>query len=884
MKKYYFFILLFITQLAVFAQFDYKLKASEPNANFYDIVTSTRNSFNQLKGINEKPTLSEKKAKKQFERWVYYWKDRVDLNGNFPSETLGYFNAGILDENGKIVQNKSKLVSSKTQSESWENIGPQENPVANGYPNYPQMGRLNAFLRIKHPTDRAQDVLFVGAPDGGIWKSTNNGLTWSPKLDHIAGIGVTDIKTASTTTFANYTTAPIYVSTGDYDGGNIKSIGVLKSIDGGETFSSTGLSYTLDEGILLGQLVVVDNNTVFVGENQFIKKTIDGGANWTNSFNTGYGNANPGRVAYNGTNIMYCGYWDVYFSSDLGATWSTPIYGSSFNKHVPTFGSDGNFYVQDMYGQLKVYDVNSDTFTNIGNIAPTYLPGDPDEVSGYNSQNGYNQALVYKDGLFVSGEFNGRTSTDTGNTWYPSLNGYWYDDNSPGSYIHSDHHGLGVLDETVNTYKFWSVNDGGLSFITYSNIGDSKPIIEYKSNGAVVTQSYNVAITPNLATGNYIMANQDNDGFSKELHDGSMQWIALAAGDGICAVINYNNPDIRYVGGTSGALTKVNNGFTNNYGGDSYGTISGAGFEWPLEIHTSDPTILYAGGDEIYKITDSNGANIATSIANAVNLNSGAGTISKITTHGAGIAVVGDIDSKISIDGGVTWTSIFISQYDKINSIDFDQTTINNILTTTIYCSVSGYDDGYKVYKSTDGGSNWDNISAGLPNIVMKEIVLKQNQTSEILFAATELGVYVKNGAADWEKLGGTSLPNVIVNDIDINYTEEKLVAATFGRGLWQINIDNNTLAIEDTLFENNVAINVYPNPVTNGELNFKIENINDEYRFVIYNLLGGVVVEGKSNSEIEKLDVSSLKPGIYMFKVYKQGFNFPAIKFMKVN
>jgi len=870
MKNLLLFVVLVSVQLSVSAQLNYKLEASEPHSNFYEIVDNTRAYFNTLKKNSSKPTISNKKAEKQFERWVYFWKDRVDLKGNFPSEILGYYNAGIIDENGKISKSKSKFVSAKTQTESWANIGPQENPEANGYPNYPQMGRLNTFLRITHPTDVNQDVLFVGAPDGGIWKSTNNGSTWSPKLDHIAGIGVTDIKTAPTTTFANYTTAPIYVSTGDYDGAHIKSIGVLKSTDGGETYASTGLSYSLSQQMLLGQLVVIDDNTVLVGENRYIKKTIDGGANWTISYDAGYSNANPGRVAYNGADIMYGGYFDVYFSSDSGATWSEPILGNTFNKHVPTFGSDGVFYVQDIGGQLMWYDFNADSFINLGNIS-----------GSYNSQNGYNQALIYKDGMFVSGEFNGQTSIDDGVTWYTSLNGYWANNLSPGTYIHSDHHGLGLLD---GQYEFWSVNDGGLNFITYDNINDQYPTIEYKSNGTVVTQLYNVAITPNSATGNYIMANQDNDGFSKELHNGTMQWIALAAGDGICAVINYNNPDIKYVGGTAGSLSKANAGFSNNYNGDSFGTVLGAGFEWPLEIHTTDPTILYAGGDDIYKITDPSAASdIATSIANAIDLNSGAGQISKITTHGAGIAVVGDTDSKISINDGLNWTTLSIPG-ENINSIDFDQTTINSILSTTIYCSVSGYNDGFKVFRSTDGGANWTNISTGLPNIVMKEIVFKQNQPEEFLFLATELGVYYKKGNDDWVKLGGTSLPNVIVNDIDINYTEEKLVAATFGRGLWQINILNNTLAIEENQLENSIAINVYPNPVFNGELNFKIANFNEEYKYVIYNLFGGIVAQGKSNLAIEKLDVSNLKSGVYMFKVHKQGFDLPAIKFIVTN
>ncbi len=864
MKKITLLLVILLCQFSLSAQVNYKKKATEKGANFYEIVKNTRAHFKKLKARKSGFVLSSKKQEKQFERWAYYWKDRVDINGNFPSETLGYFNAGIIDAKGKIIAPRKKKGAS---TESWIDIGPQNNPDPNGYPNFPQLGRLNTFLRIKHPTDRNLDVLFVGSPTGGLWKSTDNGTTWSPKLDIVAGIGITDIKTASSTTFANYTSKPIYVSTGDYDGGQVKSIGVLKSTDGGNTFVSTGLSHSLSEQKTLGQLVVYDDNTIIVGDSQYIKKSSDGGANWTNIFDIGYNGADFGRVAFTGTNIMYSGVYEIIFSTDSGATWTT-VYtaptGNSTDKHALTIGSDDKFYAQDESGQVKVFDIGSKSFSNIG-----VKPG------GYNSQYGYNQALLFKDNLLVTGEFNGQTSTDNGATWHRSLNGYWNGQADDGTYIHSDHHGLGLLD---GQYEFWSVNDGGLSFINYSSINDTKPSITYKSNGVVVTQLYDVAITPNLSTGNYVTANQDNDGFSKEMHNGSMQWIAASAGDGISAVINYNNPSIRYLGSQNGGLTKASAGFSGNYHGDTFGTITGAAFVWPLEIHTTDPTILFAGGDDVYKIIDPNAAaDLGTSITNAVNLNSGAGQITKISTHGAGIAVVGETASKLSVNSGTTWTAIANPAGEAINSVDFDQSNM-----ATVYATVSGYSDGNKVFKSTDSGATWTNISTGLPNIVMKEVVLKQNAGIEILFVATELGVYSKYGSGNWKKLG-TALPNVIVNDIDINYTEDKLVAATFGRGLWHINIANSTLGVEKTAL-NVSPFSAYPSPVLDGKLNFKVEQANVNFEYKIYNVLGGVVAEGKKNSNSGTINVSKLQTGIYMLKAYKDGVVFPTVKFLVSN
>jgi len=864
MRKITLILVFLFFQVTLVAQLDYKNKSTLPGANYFTIVKNTRLHFDNIKKNKNQFTLSERKQEKQFERWAYYWKDRVDQSGAFPSETLGFYNAGILDADGKIVSQPNLSRNSRLTQESWTNIGPQQNPDTNGYPNFPQLGRLNAFLRIKHPTDRNLDVLFVGAPVGGVWKSTDNGATWSPKLDMVAGIGVTDIKTASTTTYDNYTTKPIYISTGDYDGGHVRSIGVLKSTDGGETFSSTGLSHTLSEQKSLSQLLVVDDNTVLVGDNQYIKKTTDGGANWSNIYDSGFTNSNFARVAAIGSNIMFTGLFDIYFSSDSGVNWTVVNTSNDQDKNAVTVGSDGNFYVQGQDGQIEKFTVGANTFANVG-----VIPGN------YESQEGYNQALIFKDNMFVVGEFNGQTSIDNGATWYRSLNGYYQnDDGGPqendGTYIHSDHHGLGLLD---GQFEFWSVNDGGLNFITYDNISDQTPTIEYKSNGVVVTQSYNVAITPNSTSGDYIMANQDNDGFSREMHNGSMQWIAAVAGDGISAAINYNSPEIRYLGSQNGGIIKTRAGFTGNRAGSSSGDITGAAFVWPLEIHTTDPTILYAGGDDLYKITDPNGAaDISTSISNAVKLNAGAGQIERIATHGNGVAVVGANASRLSIDAGANWTTITNPSGLTINSVDFDQSNMS-----IVYCTVSGYTSGSKVFKSTNGGTTWTNISTGLPNIVIKEVVLKQNQGTEILFVGTELGVYFKKESDNWAKLG-QGLPNVDVRDIDVNYTADRLVAATFGRGLWDINIANETLGADTTKVDD-ISFNVFPNPVSDGRLNITVDQEYKDFNYVVYNILGGVVLKGKNSNGI--IDVSTLGSGIYVLKPSKNSVALPGVKFL---
>ena len=853
MKTFTLINLLLFLGVAVFAQqFDYKQEASVKGANYYDIVKNTRAEFSKM----DLQKISNKKAQKHFERWAYFWRDRIYSDGSFPPENLGYFNAGILDKDGKI--NNSNREKASPPPSSWVNIGAQSTPAPNGYPNYPQMGRLNCLLRFPHPTNMNQDVLFVGAPAGGIWKSTNGGSTWSPVLDNVSGIGVTDIASASSTYSSN---SVIYVSTGDYDGGDIKSIGVLKSTDGGNTFQSTALSFPLSDREVTSNLVVIDDNTVIVGTTYKIYKTTNGGTTWQVKKQSQYNDC-FGRFIYDNGDMVCMGKWgDILYSSDDGDTWITlKVGGNNIEKHAMSL-TDGTLILIDMSGQLSYYDAGA--WVELGSPVP-----------GYDPQGGYNQTLVYENDMIISGGMNGFHTIDFGNTWYQSLNGYWQSSASDGSYIHSDFHAMGKLDDDTNTYKYWTCNDGGLSYIEFSNSGVIKPNISYKSEKCIVTQSYSVAITPNSGSGNMLIGNQDNDGFSREMHNGSMQWIAAIAGDGTATAIDYNNPDIRYLGGTNGSFSIALNGFSGNYTGDLYLTVPGAGFIWPLEMNTVNSDILYAGGDDVYLI-DANGNGSISS------LGANTGVVVFISTHNNAVFAIGYNAVKKSLNGGQTWSAVSQSSANpsaEINSIDFVGTNTN-----TVYSTVDSYIDGQKVFKSTDGGQSWSNISAGLPNILMKEILVLQNSNQEVLYLATELGVYYKVGNGTWTKLGGNSLPNVIVNDIDINYSENKLVAATYGRGLWQISISGQ-VGMEGKELSENEKPEIYPNPAIDGKLFIDFLNSNKrlDYNYHIYNVVGGLVQKGELSNMKNTVNISALSKGVYIVKVFNSDDRYFTQKIIK--
>lgn len=137
-------------------------------------------------------------------------------------------------------------------------------------------------------------------------------------------------------------------------------------------------------------------------------------------------------------------------------------------------------------------------------------------------------------------------------------------------------------------------------------------------------------------------------------------------------------------------------------------------------------------------------------------------------------------------NGGTNWTDITGTL--PVGSNFLMDAVMSDSDPQKIWVTFSGYNAGQKVFKSTDGGSTWTNISGSLPNIPVNCVVAENKPTSPI-YVGTDAGVYyIKDGLPDFVpfKFG---LPNVIVDELEIHYGTKKIVAATYGRGLWQTNL-----------------------------------------------------------------------------------------------
>ena len=170
-------------------------------------------------------------------------------------------------------------------------------------------------------------TLYIGTPAGGIWKSIDSGVNWSPLSDELPQIGVSGIAVDHTNSNV------IYIATGDKDAGDTYSIGVLKSTDGGVTWNTTGLSFA-NTSTRAGDIMMhpTNNQILLCATSAGLYKTSNGGTTWsvvqTGSFAQGSIRFKPNDP----TTVYAVNYNRFYRSTNTGDSFSTVITGLPVNS------------------------------------------------------------------------------------------------------------------------------------------------------------------------------------------------------------------------------------------------------------------------------------------------------------------------------------------------------------------------------------------------------------------------------------------------------------------------------------------------------------------------------------------------------------------------
>jgi len=150
--------------------------------------------------------------------------------------------------------NKNNESHPENRNNTWQELGPKTSLNNTGYWN-PGIGRINVITLA--PDD--PQTIYIGAPAGGLWKTTDEGEIWECLTDNLPVLGVSAIA-------IDYTDPNIiYIGTGDKDASDTYSIGVLKSYDGGQTWEMTGMDWTIYQNRTIAKLLIhpTEPNTLF---------------------------------------------------------------------------------------------------------------------------------------------------------------------------------------------------------------------------------------------------------------------------------------------------------------------------------------------------------------------------------------------------------------------------------------------------------------------------------------------------------------------------------------------------------------------------------------------------------------------------------------------
>ena len=238
----------------------------------------------------------------------------------------------------------------------------------------------------------------------------------------------------------------------------------------------------------------------------------------------------------------------------------------------------------------------------------------------------------------------------------------------------------------------------------------------------------------------------------------------------------------------------------------------------------------------------------------------------------------GTADGKVwnTKNGGTNWKDVTPFQ-----GINFYVTKVmpspNNA--STAYVTRSGYrsnDNTPLVFKTTNDGTNWTDISGDLPLLAVNDIEIFPGNEN-LIFVANDIGVYYTiNGGVNWLRLG-SKLPFVAVLDIDLNHDNSKLIAGTFGRSIYTL--DMQSVAVDkEPVSENKLQVITYPNPFST-QTTFSADAEQKNSFLKIFSLTGEEVRSMPFSGKQLLVEKENLVSGIYFYKVVSENKTIAAGK-----
>ncbi|HRJ99451.1 MAG TPA: T9SS type A sorting domain-containing protein [Ignavibacteria bacterium] len=744
-----------------------------------------------------------------------------------------------------------------------------------------------------HPVDT--NIVFLGSASGGLWKSTTGGTganAWT--------LVNTGFPSSAVSSIAIDSADPdkMYIGTGENYGymfsqygldvrvtRGMYGIGILKSIDGGNTWSkSLDWSYNNERGVWK---VIINNKNpdiLYTATSEGIYKSNNAGNNWSQMLS--YRMVMDLELNQSDTNVLYASIGNltnnvpqnekgIYKSTNSGVNWIKLSGGlpASWTGKTTLELYEGN---QDF-----VYASISNDFSYIGYYRSSNAGQNWTQLSTsvpIGSQGWYNNGHIVKQDdpntvlvgtINVEKSVNGGSSFQTKSDWSAWVEGATPpgDPEGPDNFVHADVHYYAVNPKDKN--KLYIAADGGL--YRSNDFGETF----YSCNGGFVTSQFYASFANSYQDSIFCLGGmQDN---RSAFYQGNNAWYKTFFGDGMSCAINSQNDQICYTEYVYGSMYKSTDRGINWFGISPPGGGNSANycFVTPFISCVSNPQIMYVGGKSIYKST-TGGGNWLGPYGTAEFNNSK--ILSLAGSHiGADTLYCGLVNGTVfrSFNGGVNWTNITGSVIPNRYVTDI---TVSPDNPAEVYLTLGGFNSAH-IFKTTNSGTDWQDISGNLPDIPHHSVVVDPDYNQNI-YVGNDLGVYVTtNAGLNWNEYS-SGMPYTLVFDLTIVYPNRKIRATTHGNGIYERKLMETPVGITS---ENNILVSGfslsqnYPNPFNpNTIIEFNVKTAS-EIQLKVFDITGKnisiPVNERKYPGSYEvNFDGSNYSSGIYFYSLYSDG------------
>ena len=740
-----------------------------------------------------------------------------------------------------VVKFKKELAQNRLQTAgSWEFAGPENIG-----------GRI---VDIKFDPNNS-NICYMGAASGGVFKSTDKGVTWFPVFDNESSMSIGALAIAPSNSNI------VYVGTGEANGGSgsltYDANGIYKSTDAGLTWTNIGLQNTRMTGCLA--VHPTNANIVFAatmgelygkGPDKGLYRTTDGGLTWQKVL---FLNDSTGAIDVvinpQNPNIVYAALWErtrwannknyagpssgLYKSVDGGTTWNQlgnglPAPGTVLSRiAVDLCDAQPNVVYTKMldvnFNMLGVYKSADDGATWTATSAVPGNVGFGGYWYGKIKVDPVNPDVVYEIGFEMF------KTIDGGISWQNSFSG-----------VHVDQHAIAI--DPTNTQYVLNGNDGGIYLSTDGGQN-------YTHNESLpVTQFYTCELD-NTLPGNLYGGTQDNNSI-RTTTGAFNDWTAMIGGDGFYNLVDPVDNNYVY------AEYQYGNLFRSDDGGQSFNPIGNGisglpNWNCPVVFDPQNSQTLYYGAQQIFK-TDDRGDNwyaispdLVIPNANGGNLLHGTITTIDVSALNSNIIYAGTDEGHVWMtnDGGGTWNDVTVN----LPARWVTRVTCDPYLQNRVYVTLSGYrfnDNAKHIYSSDNNGTTWNDISSNLPDVPMSDIVADPAVDS-VLYAASDVGVYfTTNLGSSWQPLG-QGMPAIVCMDLKMHNPTRTLLVATYGRGLYKYDL-NTVASIREEVAENKATITVMQNPVNEHSMLRLTLKKKTTGNFILYDTGGKAVAQSQ--------------------------------------